>query len=293
MKKCLIVGDNSNVTGEPARIEQFREYLLEIVGPAATVDTVFFDDIVFYLAKNVFEATAPRKSLEMQDYDVIYLRGNRMQEYFIAKFCASHGIACINDYSMFYPGTKMAQAVVFFEQGVDFLPTYYARDNELLAKYAAQQEGYPFILKTNKGSHGDSNYLINTEEDWHRALKAEPTVDFIAQQYCKNNRDYRLLLVGNEALLFERRAGPKTHLNNTSKGGAATPLPLDTLPLTLIEQARKLAGALGLLIAGVDIIPRLGTNELYFLEVNLQPQLRTGALLQEKQALLKKFLESF
>jgi glutathione synthase/RimK-type ligase-like ATP-grasp enzyme len=293
MKRYLIIGDNSTVADEPERIRAFRDFLTETLGTDTKVDTVFYDELVFGLVKDSFTIVAPAKDIDLGDYQAIYLRGKRVQEYFIAKFCAVHSIPCINDYSMFYNGNKLAQTVIFYEVGVDFLPTYYAADQDLLIRYAAEHFGYPYILKANKASHGDSNYLIRNEQEAKRAIIQEPMADFIAQQYCENERDYRLLLVGDDALLFERRASTETHLNNTSKGGVAAALPLEELPEEIRSEAKLLAQELGLRIAGFDIIPRLGTNELYFLEINLQPQLRTGALLPAKQALLRTLFESF
>lgn len=293
MKKFLVVGDSSFVDSEQDRIAQFRDFLADVVGTEAVVDAVFYDEIVFGLAKGVFTAVVPKNGNDLRDYSAVYVRGKRTQGYFLAKFCAVHGIPCINDYSQYYTPTKFAQTVVFREENVDFLQTYYSENSELLAQYAADQFGYPYILKANKGSHGDSNYLIRSAEDSQKALRDEPTVEFIAQQYCENDRDYRLLLVGEEMLLFERRAGAESHLNNTSKGGVATHVELANLPDRIIDEAKSLASKLGLKITGLDIIPRLGTDELYFLEINSQPQLRTGALLDEKRAMVHELFETF
>lgn len=292
MKKILIIGDNGIVSEEPTRIHAFEEYLSGTLGDSYSIDTMFYDDIVFSMAKGVFSAAAPTKNINLGQYQAIYLRGKRADEYFIAKFCAFHNIPCINDYSMFYSGNKLAQTVVFLEQGVDFIATYYSANQKLLVEYAGETLGYPFILKANKASHGDSNYLIKSAKEAQNALQQEPETDFIVQEFCPNECDYRLLLVGDEALLFERRAGAGTHLNNTSKGGSATAIDTGRLPEQTILEAKQLAKKLGLKIAGFDIIPKLGTAELYFLEINFQPQLRTGALLAEKQALIRSLFAS-
>lgn len=292
MKKILIIGDNSKIGEEPARINSFQEYLSSTLGDNCSIDTLFYDDIVFALQKNAFSAVAPAKGIDLSQYQAIYLRGKRADEYFIAKFCAFHSIPCINDYSMFYSGNKLAQTVVFLERGVDFIATYYCADQKMLVEHAAKTLGYPYILKANKASHGDSNYLIKSAADAQGALRDEPDIDFIVQEFCPNECDYRLLLVGEEALLFERRAGADTHLNNTSKGGSAMAIDIDRLPDQTVLEAKQLAKHLGLKIAGFDIIPKLGTPELYFLEINFQPQLRTGALLAEKQALLRSLFAS-
>jgi D-alanine-D-alanine ligase-like ATP-grasp enzyme len=45
-------------------------------------------------------------------------------------------------------------------------------------------------------------------------------------------------------------------------------------------------------LSGVDVMQNNETDEYYFLEVNIQPQLSTGALLDDKQVLLGNFIKS-
>ena len=293
MKKFLIIGDSESLTGEPERIAEFKDYLGQIVEGSGTVATVMFDKIVFELARGRFEATVPGTDVDLKDYDALYVRGNRTLGSIVSRFAKFHNIPCINDYSLYYSGTKIAQTMIFLEEDVDFVPTYYARDKQALKSYMMEKVGCPFIFKTDSGSHGDSNYLIRDEADVDKVLAEEPDVDFLAQDYCPNDRDYRLLMVGDKSLLFERRGQAGSHLNNTSKGGSAALLPNDTLPPEIYIEASRLAKRLGLIIAGFDIVPKLDTDELYFLEINSQPQLRTGTLLEEKKALIHDLFESF
>jgi glutathione synthase/RimK-type ligase-like ATP-grasp enzyme len=189
---------------------------------------------------------------------------------------------------MYYSGSKVSQTLVFLEENVDFIPTYYANDSRVLTAYVANKVGYPYILKANNGTQGNSNYLVQSVEDAERILAGEPDIDFIAQDYCRNDRDYRLLMVGPAKLVFERRGQAGSHLNNTSKGGSAQPVPEDALQAHIVPQAQAIASRLGLVVAGFDVVPELETGKQYFLEVNSQPQLRTGMLLEQKQALVRE-----
>ena len=293
MKKILVIGTRHAARDKRPSKNAFQQYLTEAMGTSASVDAVYYDEVVIGIAPGVFTAVAPRKDIDLADYQALALRGRRTDDFFLAKFCAYHGIPCVNDYSNFFQPNKLAQATVFLEAGVPFPATYFSADQSLLITHAADTFGYPYILKANNGTQGDSNYLIRTAAEAKQALDREPDVEFIAQEYCPNDRDYRLLLVGDNMLLFERRGGTDTHLNNTSKGGTATALELTTVPEETLLQAKSLANSLGLKIAGFDIIPKLGTEQLYFLEINYQPQLRTGALVAEKQALVRQLFESF
>lgn len=293
MKKFLVVGDRSQAKDGLQRKHAFGEYLRDTVSDFGVVDIVPIDKIVFDIRKGSFEALVPSEGIDLKTYDAIYVRSLRIFGTYVSQFAAFHNIPCINDYSRYYTGSKMAQTLVFLKAGVDFLPTYYAVDNHVLATYAAHKVGYPFILKADNGARGESNYLIKSETELGQTLEAEPDIDFIAQDFCRNDRDYRLLMIGSSRLIFERRGKPDTHLNNTSKGGAVSLVNDDELPPYILTEARTLAEQLGLTIAGFDVIPKLGTNEYYFLEVNSEPQLRTGMLLEEKQRLLRALFSSF
>jgi glutathione synthase/RimK-type ligase-like ATP-grasp enzyme len=211
--------------------------------------------------------------------------------YYLSRYCAWSNTPCVSDYSIYTPADKVAQAVLFLEHGVSFLKTLYIPDHAHLIAEAEDIFGYPYILKDGMGSHGDYNYLIHSRQEAEKIIAADKTLDFLAQAYCPNDHDYRLLIMGKEYLLFERRGGAGSHLNNTSKGAQATKVPND-LPASIIRQSQELADSLGLMLAGVDIMPHRETGELYFLEVNLQPQLRTGAFLEDKKLLIGKLIEN-
>jgi glutathione synthase/RimK-type ligase-like ATP-grasp enzyme len=294
MKLLVIGGLSSDIQDAEALVElgaYIKETLDTVEVFATSLDKLVFD------AHESFEILDTVNNLQLSSVDGIFIRGPKMRmlsayAYYVSQFCLMQGIRCVNSYEAYYPGTKFAQSIVFMQEAAPFLRTLYSVDNQLLVSQAEQQLGYPFILKTNVGSHGDSNHLVRDHEEAMTALANEPNVDFLAQAYCPNDRDYRLLLVGDKDLVFERRGDADTHINNTSKGGEATRAD-GVLPPEIITLARKVSARLNLKISGVDVMPNLETGKLYFLEINSQPQLRTGALLPEKQALLKDFLTSF
>lgn len=292
MKRILVVGDSAFTTNQAHNKDEFGDFLRETLTGTAIVDTVSVDKIIFTIRKGEFEAIAHDEGINLRNYDAIYVRSLRRFAYHVSQFAKYHGIPCINDYSMYYTGSKSAQAVIFLQAKVDFIPSYYAVDTAVLVEHMAATVGYPYILKANNGAQGNSNYLIRTQEDAMKVLREEPNEDFIAQEFCPNDRDYRLLVVGDSTLVFQRQGQADTHLNNTSKGAVASAVSADLIPAHMRDEAKAICRTLGLTVAGFDLIPNIETGKIYFLEINSQPQLRTGALLEEKQKLIRDLFES-
>lgn len=292
MKQIALIGSKASFIDDVQEMRGLQTFMHEVLGDAASTSLVHLDQLVFVLDPSGVTVHDTANGMLLADYDAVFLRGPKMRPlselaYCVSRSCVLGGIPFCNDYSMYYRGSKVAQTFVFYELGAPFLKTVYAADNHLLLSAAKKELGFPFILKDNVGSHGDSNYLVRSEEEAHRILLQDADVDFLAQAYCPNDRDYRLLLMGGKQLVFERRGGADTHLNNTSKGADVTPVH-NVLPAEIIAKAREVSEHLGLMISGVDVMPRLDTGKLYFLEINSQPQLRTGALLEEKKQALRE-----
>jgi glutathione synthase/RimK-type ligase-like ATP-grasp enzyme len=255
-----------------------------------------FDRLIFDLGNEDISFHDVPNDVASKDIDCVFIRGQNVRAnsavaYYLSRFCRHHNIPCINDYSGYYPATKFAQNIVFAEHEAAILRTLYAVDKASLLLAAEQTFGYPYILKDNTGSQGDYNYLVNSIHQAEEIISKDSDIDFLAQAYCQNDRDYRLLIVGDQELVFERRGGSQSHLNNTSKGGEAT-LVKNALPEHVIRKSREIAHTLGLTLAGMDIMPDLSSDRLYFLEINIQPQLFSGALLNEKRLVLQRFVES-
>ena len=106
------------------------------------------------------------------------------------------------------------------------------------------------------------------------------------QEFIPNDGDYRILVAGDNILGIERKAVEGSHLNNTSQGGSARLVSQDVLPEGMIADARRIARHLDMTIAGVDALIDKHTGEYYFLEVNSQPQLMSGAYVNQKEQLI-------
>lgn len=292
--KILLVGGLSNDAQDRDSLIKLRQYVQDIL-PDAQLWATHMDLLEFSLAPDSYDVYDISSGLDLKTMDQVIIRGPKMRmiseyAYYLSRFCQLNHIDFWNDYSGYYPGTKFAQNSVFYEHKAPFLQTLFSLDKAKMLERAQQMFGYPYILKTNVGSHGNSNYLIKSADEAQAVVAKEPDTKFIAQAYCPNDRDYRLLFVGDEHLVFERRGSADVHINNTSKGGVATAAH-DVLPQELIDQAKTIGQSLGLTVSGADVMPRLNTDEYYFLEINSQPQFRTGALLDEKKELVRALLQ--
>jgi glutathione synthase/RimK-type ligase-like ATP-grasp enzyme len=293
-RSVLLVGGWSyNQRDRETKQEQLT-FMEATLGQDTHCYMAFMDDLRYIIAPGSFQVYDTRNKVNLDEIDIVFIRGlervSVSSAYYLSRFCVWSNKSCISDYSAYMSPDKVTQNILFLEYGAPFLKTLYCPDNSRLIFEAEKTFGHPYILKALIASHGDHNYLIRSRQEAEQILADDQGIDFLAQEFCPNDHDYRLLILGKRHLLFKRQGGDRTHLNNTSKGGRAIQVSR-VLPEQIVDQSEELAKALGLMIAGVDIIQHRDTGELYFLEVNVQPQLRTGAFLPEKKVLIRKMFE--
>lgn len=295
MKQIIIVGGHSKTPEDVQELNSFCQSVRDAYQDAQ-VDAVTVDQLQFVIEPGSFRVLDANTGNELRHADLVILR-NKMRTYnsiaySLSRYCDTTKTRFFNDYSQYFPGTKLAQAVVFYEQEVAFIKTVYAMDHQALVGVIKKELALPFVLKDALGAKGSSNYLIRSYDELEERLNSEPDTHFLAQEFCANDRDYRVLIAGDEHLVIKRQGKGDTHLNNTSTGGSAELAPED-VPALIIEQSKQLAKAMNLQIVGVDVMPKLGTDEFYFIETNSQPQVFTGSFPEEKQALMARFLDRF
>ena len=113
------------------------------------------------------------------------------------------------------------------------------------------------------------------------------------QGYVPNDGDYRIIVMGTKVTyVMHRKSMSDSHLNNTSKGGQATTVPVSELPAEVLDQCVRLSRLLKREITGVDMIQHAVSGEFYLLEINNMPQMATGANVNIKLTLLDQYLAS-
>lgn len=295
MKTILVIGGRTTDIGESAVMAQYADYFVEGV-EGASASFAHFDELSFVIAPGRFTIRDHRNQRELKEYDLIIFRGkiraNSELAYCVSRYCTRNSITFFNDYTPYRPSSKVSQAVTFHELGVAFTKTVYAMDATILRQVVEAELSVPFIVKDSYGSHGNDNYLVQSASELETILSKSPDKKFIVQDFFPNDCDYRVLCVGEKSFIIRRTSSGDSHLNNTSQGGRAEIVDIGFFPPESIRQAHTIARELRMGIAGVDLLYNDKTGEYAFLEVNSQPQLNSGAFPDEKQRVVRQFIES-
>jgi RimK family alpha-L-glutamate ligase len=145
---------------------------------------------------------------------------------------------------------------------------------------------FPVILKGSGGDRGTRVYKadnLGELEKLVRDLRKSETEEgrrYMLQEYIENKGDYRVLILGEKVLgVMKRfRKNRKDFRNNFSMGGEVE---VAELPVEIKKMAVEAAKVCGLMVAGVDVMPKNNDTELsnkrkdyVVLEVNKGPQFR-------------------
>lgn len=133
-----------------------------------------------------------------------------------------------------------------------------------------QLGGPPVIIKINKGTQGIGVILANTIGDVYAQLDMlwKRKENFIIQEFIKESigKDYRALVVGNEVIASMKRENISDFRSNTHQGGTASNF---TLPPDVAKLAVEAARAVGLTVAGVDMLE--SSTGFKIIEINSSP----------------------
>ncbi|OGL22301.1 hypothetical protein A2707_03160 [Candidatus Saccharibacteria bacterium RIFCSPHIGHO2_01_FULL_45_15] len=259
-----------------------------------------FEDLLFTYDGEKLCITDTVSGTDIVDYDALFLIGwfkSKILEDVaraVVRYAHAHGIPFTN--SEAYHGrsfSKLSQLVVAVLQGVRTTRFVFSMDSTILRKAIDDASfGSQYILKAVVASRGNDNYLV-TDSSQLSVIDEERDMPayFVAQDFIPNDGDYRVLVMGGKVRrVIHRLANEGTHLNNTSKGGTANLLPIDSLPLSVLEDSINLARIFRREVTGIDMMMHRQTGEYYFLEANNMPQLATGSYVNEKMTSLDEFL---
>lgn len=253
-----------------------------------------FEDLIISVGDDTFSIYDTRHQSDIKMYDAVLIRGKGFRNYFdviktISTYAKHHKVPVINDYSGFRDSSKLMQATQFFELGIPVAKTIFV--TKAVLESNKLELDFPCIMKAAFGAHGNDNYLIHSLEEAQKIAADNSDKQFVLQRFVPNDNDYRLLVIGEEVFAFGRAAAKGSHLNNTSQGGTAALIPLEQIPSKVIEDAKRITSHLQMTFSGVDVLSDKNTGEFYFLEVNSQPQLMSGAFIDLKAQAIGKFFD--
>jgi glutathione synthase/RimK-type ligase-like ATP-grasp enzyme len=238
---------------------------------------------------------------DIADFDLIYFKtrgGAADRAAACARYAEARGVPFIDRSAKYYPDeSKLHDYFVLTDQKIRVPQSVLLTSSEQAASYdyLADKLDVPFILKDVHGSKGEHNFLIKDRASFAAARKtaASNQVLLIAQRFIPNDGDYRVLVFGSRVALIMHRArtSDKTHLNNTSRGASARLVGQNEMPPGVLSTCERAAQLTNRQIAGVDIVQDKSSGVWYVLEVNIGPQLASGAFKEEKQAALAAYLK--
>ncbi len=223
------------------------------------------------------------------------LRGEFARAGSVATHLIAKGIPYIDTQVKPHPWSKYSAQAIRHADGLANIPSLFSTHAIMRSMIQNDQVfiPYPLIIKDNNGRKGRLNFIAHDKTQALDVLDQHKDVDFIIQQFIENDGDYRVLVIGGEPkLAIQRRAADGSHLSNTSQGGAATIVPLDSFSPSVLDDVRRSVELEDLQIAGVDLMFDSHSGQHYVLEVNSSPQLATGAFPELKVEEYAKYLRT-
>jgi glutathione synthase/RimK-type ligase-like ATP-grasp enzyme len=258
-----------------------------------------YDDVCFRFGKLGTHVVLLSTGEDIASFDVVHFKTTVERDVTaaMARYLQTRGVKVIDEAVAHFPDcSKLYQYVILTDNEVAIPDSLFVMPSRLPQAFRmfADAFGLPFILKGIHASRGEDNYLIRGEAEYTVACEeiAQRVVYVVAQAMVSNSGDYRILVMGRRiSLVIHRsRTSQATHLNNTSKGGAATLIPVLELPAAVQTSVLMAAKVMGRGIAGVDMIQDVATKMWYCLEVNAGPQIATGAFVSDKQRAFAQFI---
>lgn len=297
--KFILIGNKETSPDTEAYYTFYDEFFRDAIATTdadAEITHTLFDDLHISIGDGEFTIVDTRHGKDIADYDAVLIRGKGFRNYFdvvraISRYCTLHSTPIINDYKGFRDSSKLAQALQFHELDIPVAKTVYLTDAVLNRKSPLGFD-FPCIMKATFGAHGNDNYLVKDMEEAKKIVAKDESKKFVLQRFVPNDNDYRILVVGDETLVISREASEDSHLNNTSQGGSAVLAEAEQVPDWVLRDAIKIARHLDMTFAGVDVLADKNTGEYFFLEVNSQPQLMSGAFVDEKKKIVGRYLAS-
>lgn len=282
------------------KIFEFYKTANNTYGDKIQYDIRFYDDLIVTVDGKHIQAYFSVDGKRLCDYDLIYLKIQpRKAELapMLALVAKKHNITFIDSIAqcLVQPEAKSYQALAMSISDLATPATLYMDKSKWAHEYERVIDvvGSPFIFKDNYGLKGRHNYLIKNKSAFEKivAEMTEQNVQMIAQQYIPNDGYYRIIVMGRKVRVIMHRSidSNRSHLYKRSFDGLPVKLRSSELPGHVIKASIKAAECMNLEIAGVDMVRDNQTGEWSCLEINISPQLASGAFVPEKMKLLSDY----
>jgi ribosomal protein S6--L-glutamate ligase len=222
------------------------------------------------------------KGLALKGFDLYYFRavGSELEwSKLLTLYAKKEGIPVVDEYLMTHGALRRFKAVsgvMMEEMGVSYPKTeFVGKQEDLISELKNWQ--LPVVVKISQGGrHGMGTFWVRNEQDMDELTEKAVDKDgkqargYLVQPYIPNDGDYRLFVVGYKTLGgFKRMPKEEKVVMNKSVGKSVG---LDEVPVDVMEEAEKACKALGVEVAGVDLVKDKRDGKVYVIEVNEAPQ---------------------
>jgi len=195
---------------------------------------------------------------------------------YISKIYEANGVRVVNSSQVAERcGDKYFTSQILVKEGIPTPRVIMAFDEES-ALAAAEELGYPFVLKPVVGSWGrllakvDDRSTAEAFIEHKAALGVSHQVFYIQEYINKPGRDIRAFVVGDEPICAIYRTS-ENWITNTARGGIATNCPLTP---ELVDICQRTARAIGEGLLAIDLFET--ENGLVVNEVNHTMEFRNS-----------------
>ncbi len=280
MKKILILVD---------KIGTKKELLAELIARKLAdrnfqITLARFSDLYFEIDDGDISVEIER--LPINNYDLVYFR--RVGKIFsdlagtLALPLERSKIKFIDRcWSQIGPlGSKLTSLVRLSLAGLPVVPTIYvwSTNIEQYQSRIIKKFGFPLVAKELSMQRGQGVFKIKSKKDFAKLPikdKEGKENQFMFQKYIEIKDEYRLLVLGNEVRVWEKKliTSKNEFRHNIALGARELFLPISKIPKEIYSVAIKGVKTLNFQIAGVDIGIEKGSNKIWLIEVNRGPGL--------------------
>ncbi|MFP4038421.1 MAG: RimK family alpha-L-glutamate ligase [Candidatus Nanohaloarchaea archaeon] len=209
------------------------------------------------------------KDTDLTEFDAVYIRvddRDMMLAEHLAEILNNNGVVTqAEDDTFAYDSNKFYNMKILAENGINVPDSVYTLSPDV-AVNAAEDLGYPVIMKTIRGAGGQGVMRASSENELKPVMD---TMKSFEQEIClqeyeeHNGTDKRVIVIGDFVEAYGRSSNGDDWRSNISAGGERTETELTD---EMREKALTSARSTGFDICGCDMIE---TDEgLYILEVN-------------------------
>jgi len=253
-----------------------------------------YNDVRFDIDSDVITCSILNNGTQLYDYDLIYFKTYYDHSEIaagITEVARVQGVKFIDEeVASYHAKTKLTQYLRLARHGISVPDSIFIPSTYLGEKYDEIRNalGERFIMKDVAGEEGESNYLVNSKEGYdtvcQQAVKQNSL--YVAQRYIENDGDYRMLVLGKSVNMI---------ISRTVKDddGTARMLTKDDVSAEPLGIAVRSAVIMNRQVAGVDLIMDKHAKKWFVLEVKNSPQVASGSYLEEKRAIMSRFLRLY